>query len=195
MKQTVRIIGGQYRGKKLHFPDIEGLRPTPDRVKETLFNWLMHDIKDARCLDAFAGSGALGFEAYSRGAQRVVLVESSPKAYSNLKQIASSFNTTRLVVINALVEDYLQKTDENFDIIFLDPPFTTHYLPECIDFLAKTNLLVPGGLIYVESSQKLPLDPTVWQEKKIKQAGKVSYGLYGKVSLSKAGFQTRHCER
>ena len=75
MKQTIRIIGGQFRGKKLHFPAIEGLRPTPDRVRETLFNWLMHDIQDARCLDAFAGSGALGFEAYSRGAAHVMLLE------------------------------------------------------------------------------------------------------------------------
>lgn len=86
MKQTVRIIGGKYRGKKLYFPESEGLRPTPDRVKETLFNWLMHDIQGARCLDAFAGSGALGFEAYSRGASRVVLVESSPNACANLKK-------------------------------------------------------------------------------------------------------------
>lgn len=87
MKQVVRIIGGLYRGKKLHFPDVEGLRPTPDRVRETLFNWLMHDIREARCLDAFAGSGALGLEAFSRGAARVVFLEQSPKAYAHLQKI------------------------------------------------------------------------------------------------------------
>lgn len=181
MKQTVRIIGGQYRGKKLHFPDIEGLRPTPDRIKETLFNWLMHDIRDARCLDAFAGSGALGFEAFSRGAKRVVLVESSPKAYNNLKQIASSFNTNCLQVVQAKAEDYFQKTIECFDLVFLDPPFALKYLPQCLDTLAHSNLLVNGGLVYIESAEKPHLEPFVWQERKAKQAGNVYYGLYEKI--------------
>lgn len=181
MKQTVRIIGGQYRGKKLHFPDIEGLRPTPDRVKETLFNWLMHDIRDARCLDAFAGSGALGFEAYSRGAKQVVLVETSPKIYSNLKQIASSFRSHGLTVVNANSEDYFQKTSEVFDIIFLDPPFASNYLSHCLDFLAHSNLLRQGGLVYLESAEMPHPDPTVWQERKSKKAGNVYYGLYEKL--------------
>ncbi|PJE08607.1 16S rRNA (guanine(966)-N(2))-methyltransferase RsmD [Legionella sp.] len=181
MKQTVRIIGGQYRGKKLHFPDIEGLRPTPDRVKETLFNWLMHDIRDTRCLDAFAGSGALGFEAYSRGAKQVVLVEASPKIYNNLKQIASSFRSHGLTVVNANSEDYFQKTSEVFDIIFLDPPFASNYLSHCLDFIAHSNLLRQGGLVYLESAEMPHPDPTVWQERKSKKAGNVYYGLYEKL--------------
>ena len=93
MKQVVRIIGGMYRGKKIAFPELQGLRPTPDRIKETLFNWLMQDIRGARCLDAFAGSGALGFEAFSRGASEVVFIEQAPQAYKNLHKIFLDFDT------------------------------------------------------------------------------------------------------
>ena len=182
MKQTVRIIGGQYRGKKLHFPDIDGLRPTPDRVKETLFNWLMHDIRGARCLDAFAGSGALGFEAFSRGAERIVFVESSAKAYNSLKQVASSFNSNKLFVVNTEAETYFQQNVESFDIIFLDPPFAKNYLPQCLDSLAHSNLLVTGGLVYIESAEKQLLDSSCWLEKKYKRAGQVHYGLYEKIA-------------
>ncbi|WP_028388898.1 16S rRNA (guanine(966)-N(2))-methyltransferase RsmD [Legionella fairfieldensis] len=183
MKQTVRIIGGQYRGKKLHFPALEGLRPTPDRVKETLFNWLMHDIRGARCLDAFAGSGSLGFEAFSRGAAKVVLVESSPKAYGNLQDITASFNTKALLVINSKAEDYLQKTKESFDIVFLDPPFSQNYLPHCLDLLAHSNALVTGGLVYIESAEKQSMDAKRWREKKSRQAGQVHYSLYEKLGF------------
>lgn len=182
MKQVVRIIGGQYRGKKLHFPDLAGLRPTPDRVKETLFNWLMNDIRGARCLDAFAGSGSLGFEAFSRGAERVVFIEASLKAYNNLKQIALSFNTSKLSVVHARAEDYLQQATESFDLVFLDPPFAENYLPECLEQLAHSNLLVSGGLVYLEAANKLTLDPSIWLELKSKHAGQVSYSLYQKLS-------------
>ncbi|MBA2656743.1 MAG: 16S rRNA (guanine(966)-N(2))-methyltransferase RsmD [Tatlockia sp.] len=182
MKQTVRIIGGQYRGKKLHFPDIEGLRPTPDRVKETLFNWIMQEIRGARCLDAFAGSGALGFEAFSRGAKEVVLVESSPQAYANLKKIAASFNANNLVIINTKAEAYFQKAVEPFDIIFLDPPFSENYLPTCLELLSKSDLLIKGGLIYIESASKQIINPSHWLEKKFKQAGQVCYSLCQKIA-------------
>jgi 16S rRNA (guanine966-N2)-methyltransferase len=184
VKHSVRIIGGQYRGKKLYIPDVEGLRPTPDRVKETLFSWLMTDIRGARCLDAFAGSGALGFEAYSRGAKRVILVESSPKAYANLKRVASSFNSTNLLVVNARAQDYFRQTVEYFDIVFLDPPFTKNYLPQCLKLLAHSNLLVNGGLVYLESAEKQCIDSSYWQEQKSKQAGQVNFGLYKKISCS-----------
>src|SRR3990167_614453 len=99
MQQTIRIIGGKYRGKKISFPAVEGLRPTPDRVRETLLNWLMHDIRGAICLDAFAGSGALGFEAYSRGASLVVFVEKSALACTALRQYVLSWNDQKLSVI------------------------------------------------------------------------------------------------
>lgn len=181
MKQTIRIIGGQYRGKKLPFPDIEGLRPTPDRVKETLFNWLMHDIRGARCLDAFAGSGGLAFEAYSRGAGRVVLVEASLAAYSNLKQIADSFHSDKISVIHAQAAHYFQNSTECFDLIFLDPPFSKNYLPQCLEFLAHSSLLAPGGLVYLESAAKIHPSTDYWQERKGKQAGQVHYHLYEKL--------------
>jgi 16S rRNA (guanine966-N2)-methyltransferase len=183
VKHRVRIIGGQYRGKKLYIPDVEGLRPTPDRVKETLFNWLMPDIYGARCLDAFAGSGALGFEAYSRGAKQVTLVESSLKAYTNLKQVASSFNSKNIAVVNATAQDYFRHTRECFDIVFLDPPFSKNYLPQCLELLAHGNLLVNGGLVYLESAEKQAVDSSYWQEKKSKQAGQVIFSLYKKIAL------------
>ncbi|MFA5960457.1 MAG: 16S rRNA (guanine(966)-N(2))-methyltransferase RsmD [Tatlockia sp.] len=180
MKQTVRIIGGQYRGKKIHFPESEGLRPTPDRVRETLFNWLMHSIRNARCLDAFAGSGALGFEAFSRGAKRVVLVESAPKVHANLQQIARSFQSDTLSVLRADALKYLQETREQFDLVFLDPPFADNNLPTLIDLLTTSDLLVKGGLLYIESGHAPVLSETGWQQLKFKQAGQVYYGLYQK---------------
>lgn len=180
MKQTVRIIGGQYRGKKLHFPDIAGLRPTPSRVKETLFNWLMHDIREAHCLDAFAGSGSLGFEAYSRGAKSVVLVDSSSIVSTYLRQIAATFNSNQLQVVHARADDYLQKTLDRFDIVFLDPPFANNELPRCIEILGHSNVLKEGGLIYLESAEKQQLDPSLWREIKTKRAGQVHYHLYEK---------------
>ena len=118
MKQVIRIIGGQYRGKKLQFPDMDDLRPTPDRVRETLFNWLMNDIKEARCLDAFAGSGALGLEAFSRGALRVVFIEQSGSAYGNLQKIVTQFNSPKLHLCKADARLYLQQSLEQFDLIF-----------------------------------------------------------------------------
>ncbi len=181
MKQTIRIIGGHYRGKKLHFPAIPGLRPTADRVKETLFNWLMHDIQNARCLDAFAGSGSLGFEAFSRGASYVVLVEASRQVFANLQQIASDFESKELHVVHADANDYLFKNAQQFDIVFLDPPFVSSYLDPCIHHLAHSKSLIKGGLVYVESPNKLELDATHWLEKKSKKSGQVFYSLYVKL--------------
>ena len=180
MKQTIRIIGGLFRGKKLQFPDVEDLRPTPDRVRETLFNWLMADIRDARCLDAFAGSGALGFEAYSRGAAQVVLIEQSAAAYSNLKKIASAFNSPKLSVLQADACKFILTSKQQFDIIFLDPPFAANLLPQCLSLLAQSNLLPTDGLLYLESAQEIILDPAIWQKIKLKSAGQVVYGLYKK---------------
>ncbi|EHL29896.1 16S rRNA (guanine(966)-N(2))-methyltransferase RsmD [Legionella drancourtii] len=180
MKQEIRIIGGQYRGKKLHFPNVDGLRPTPDRVRETLFNWLMHDIRDARCLDAFAGSGALGLEAFSRGASQVVLVEKSPQAHANLQKIIHAFNSPILKLLNMDAQHYLQTSKDQFDLIFLDPPFAHSYLPQCITDLAQNDILVQGGLVYLESPTSIDMDEKQWQQIKLKQAGQVLYGLFKK---------------
>lgn len=181
MKQTIRIIGGLYRGKKLHFPAIEGLRPTPDRVRETLFNWLMNDIKEARCLDAFAGSGALGLEAFSRGAAEVTFVEYAREAHANLQKIITAFNDPRLKLIKADTRIYLQQNTKPFDIIFLDPPFAHNYLPQCLDEIIKNKLLAKGGIVYIESPMELTLDELSWRQIKSKQAGQVLYSLYEKL--------------
>jgi 16S rRNA (guanine966-N2)-methyltransferase len=181
LKQEIRIIGGQYRGKKLSFPDIEGLRPTPDRVRETVFNWLMHEIRGARCLDAFAGSGALGLEAFSRGAAQVILVEQSPLAHANLHKIITAFNSPILKLLKMDARAYLQSCKEQFDIVFLDPPFAQNYLPQCIQELTQKDILVPGGLVYLESPTAIALDEQSWKTVKLKKAGQVIYGLFEKL--------------
>ncbi|KTD59998.1 16S rRNA (guanine(966)-N(2))-methyltransferase RsmD [Legionella shakespearei] len=181
MKQIIRIIGGQYRGKKLSFPEVEGLRPTPDRVRETLFNWLMNDVRDARCLDAFAGSGALGLEAFSRGASQVVFIEQSPQAHANLQKMITQFNSPKLTLIKADTLNYLQQSTEQFDLIFLDPPFAQNYIPDCLDHIVKNKLLVQGGLVYIESPTLITPDEHQWRQIKLKQAGQVIYGLFEKL--------------
>lgn len=181
MKQTLRIIGGLYRGKKIQFPDIEGLRPTPDRVRETLFNWLMNDIKKAKCLDAFAGSGALGFEAFSRGASRVVFIEQSQIAFQHLQRTASELSSPSLHLVKADTTLYLKHCKEQFDIIFLDPPFAKEYFDLCIEDIVQNQLLVPGGLLYVESPKAIELDQKLWNPLKSKQAGQVIYSLFEKL--------------
>lgn len=181
MKQSVRIIGGLYRGKKLHVPDVEGLRPTPDRVRETLFNWLMHNIRDARCLDAFAGSGALGIEAFSRGAASVVFLEQSPRAFANLQKVINAFNSPKLKLFKTDALHYLQHSQEEFDLIFLDPPFASNYLAQCIADITQNQIMKRGGLIYLESSVAIHLDENHWRSVKLKQTGQVTYGLFEKL--------------
>lgn len=181
MNQVIRIIGGLYRGKKLQFPDVEGLRPTPDRVRETLFNWLMHHIKGSRCLDAFAGSGALGLEAFSRGAAEVTFIEQSPIAHAQLNKSIALFNNSTLKLLKTNTLNYLQQSNEQMDIIFLDPPFAHNYIPECLNSINRNELLPSGGLVYLESSVPVNPDNQVWKELKLKQAGQVLYGLFEKI--------------
>lgn len=182
MKQEVRIIGGVYRGKKLHFPQIEHLRPTPDRVRETVFNWLMHDIKNANCLDAFAGSGALGFESFSRGAKAVTFLEKNAEAFKILNKTLRSFPTVSLKAYQIDTLVFLQQTDQQFDIIFLDPPFNQDLITPSLDLIYQRNLLKPEGLIYIESKEVCELNPEYWTQKKAKQAGLVHYSLFTKMT-------------
>jgi 16S rRNA (guanine966-N2)-methyltransferase len=182
LKQEIRIIGGQYRGKKLHVLNVEGLRPTPNRVRETLFNWLMYEIKHSRCLDAFAGSGALGLEAFSRGAAQVVFLEQDPKVHAHLNKTIKEFNSPILKLINTDAREYLRTSNEQFDIIFLDPPFALNYLPHCIKNLAKNNILAPGGLVYLESPVVMDINLPHWQQIKFKKAGQLFFGLFKKAS-------------
>lgn len=183
LKQTIRIIGGQFRGKKIAFPDQPDLRPTPDRVRETLFNWLMNDIRGANCLDAFAGSGALGLEAFSRGANQVILIEQSPVVYAHLKKTCQQFNTPQLTVIQDNSCHYMKQVIEQqhppFDIIFVDPPFRKpDLLAECLSYLANPKLLKPQGLLYLETPEEMVLDTTLWTPLKLKSAGQITYALY-----------------
>jgi 16S rRNA (guanine966-N2)-methyltransferase len=170
-----------YRGKKIHFPDIEELRPTPDRVRETLFNWLMQDIREARCLDAFAGSGALGLEAFSRGAARVVFLEKAAPAYAHLHHTLSDFKSPKLHLIKTDALEFLHHNQEEFDIIFLDPPFAQNYLPQCIAGIEQNLILKKGGLLYIESSIPPQLNENYWRLIKLKKAGQVIYGLFEKL--------------
>lgn len=181
MKQVVRIIGGIYRGKKIQFPAVAGLRPTSDRVKETVFNWLMHDIRGSRCLDAFAGSGSLGLEAFSRGAAQVTFIEQSKEAYVNLQKILQSFDNPKLQLIHEDANQFLKNNSQAFDIVFLDPPFALNYLPECLDTLFKNNNLIKNGLVYVESPQLIEVNEMQWQILKSKQTGQIFYCLLKKL--------------
>ena len=178
----VRIIAGQWRGRKLTFPDAAGLRPTPDRIRETLFNWLAPQLPGARCLDLFAGSGGLGFEAASRGAARVVLVERAPEAvaalHANRQRLAAS--ATEIVAQDAA--DYLGGDPEPFDIIFLDPPFRDQaVLRAAVRLLAERGWLGRDARIYLETAAGPPPAevPDGWEPLKDKRAGQVVFRLYG----------------
>ena len=182
MNQTIRIIGGKYRSKKISFPALDDLRPTPDRVRETLFNWLRHDIRTATCLDLFAGSGALGFEAFSRGAQTVTFVECSPVVCTSLKKQTQAFQSTQLNVIQTDATVFLAQTPLSFDIIFFDPPFSSFTHVEHLLKQPIANVLHPEGLLYLESPHSILLDEKIWKPLQQKQTGRVFYSLYRKRS-------------
>lgn len=175
----VRIIGGRWRGRKLQFPAAITLRPTPDRVRETLFNWLQPWIADARCLDLFAGSGALGLEAASRGARRVVMVENDTRVAAQLSAHLTTLQASQAEVVCADSVAYLRGTPEPFDIVFLDPPYRQGLLAATCGVLAAGGWLARGAHIYLESEAALadvPLPPG-WRLLRSKRAGQVHYGL------------------
>lgn len=170
----VRIIGGAWKKSVLRFPELADLRPTPDRVRETLFNWLGQDLSGLSCLDLFAGSGALGFEAASRGASRVVLVERDRAAAEAMRANAERLAGSALQVVTGEASMFLKGANERFDVVFLDPPFRQNVLPEVLARL--TGVLKPGARVYIESPE--PLDAGgAWHELKRSRAGQVSYQL------------------
>lgn len=183
MKSMIRIIGGTYRGKKIAFTESEGLRPTPDRVRETVFNWLMNVIRGARCLDAFAGSGALGLEAFSRGAASVVFIEPHKLTYSHLKKVILEFNAPHLSLLQTDACDFIRQSPTTFDLIFLDPPYDLNLVLPCLEDIGRSNLLSPGGLVYIESATPLTLPPHQWTVLHQKKAGLVYYGLLKKIEV------------
>lgn len=173
--QQLRIIGGQWRSRRLRFPAVDGLRPTMDRVRETVFNWLQHDIAGARALDAFAGSGALGFEALSRGAKEVVFLEKHPTAALQLRENLEILQAANAQVWAGDALLWLQQNLEPFDLVFLDPPFGKDLLQPAIDALR----LLPGALVYVEHEVRLqPLFPADWQEIKHKETKEFCFRLF-----------------
>jgi 16S rRNA (guanine966-N2)-methyltransferase len=183
MKQgEVRIIGGAWRSRKLKFPAISGLRPTPDRVRETVFNWLTPIIQGANCLDLFSGSGALGLEALSRGAHYALLVDQAPAIINYLRQQITLLKTSQADACLANIPlDKLPKQfcTKHFDIIFLDPPFNRSLIKPTCDWLLKQNLLADNAYIYIEAESELePLPiPTNWEIIKTKKSGQVGYHL------------------
>jgi len=176
---SIRIIAGKHRGRKLPVLMAEGLRPTTDRVKETLFNWLMPYIHGATCLDCFAGAGSLGFEALSRGAIRVNLIELNKNAAKQLLANKQLLKSDDVVVYNANVLDFLKtQTSIEFDLVFIDPPFRQNLISQTCELL-ENGWLTEQALIYVEmeaeGNQQLPNN---WQLLKEKIAGQVAYRLY-----------------
>jgi len=179
----LRIIAGTWRGRKLVFPPVPGLRPTPDRVRETLFNWLDPVIGGQRCLDLFAGSGALGIEAASRGAAAVVLVEDHPRVVETLREQLQLLNASQVEVVQADAGLFLSATPRAFDIVFLDPPFDGGRLPECIHQLETRGWLAAEAWVYLEAEHGLALDlPENWALHRSKQAGQVDYHLARRVT-------------
>lgn len=178
--QKVRIIAGSLRGRNIAFPDIEGLRPTLGRVRETAFAWLDPYIIGSKCLDMFAGSGAMGFEAISRGASEVVMLEKHDKIAAAILANKQKFNVDNLTLLNAdyeqVLEDLLQIGP--FDIVFLDPPFINNIIPSILDWLDYNKLLKNNSLIICEwGLQFSPNFPKMYSTKKLKRAGKVNYAL------------------
>ena len=179
----LRIIGGSWRGRKLRFPPSPEIRPTPDRVRETLFNWLGPRVSGARCLDLFAGSGALGLESLSRGAAHVTFIERDAAAARELNARLSEWGAQGARVEHGDALRFLGTAGGHpagpFDIAFLDPPFDSDFLSRAADLLEKGGFLAPGALIYVECAARsgLPPLPPNWSATKAKQAGEVGYHL------------------
>ena len=177
--RVLRIIGGSWRGRKLRFPAAPLIRPTPDRVRETLFNWLAGRIEGARCLDLFAGSGALGLEALSRGAAEVTFVERDAQAVHALRALLAEWGAPAARVERADALRFLAGTPRPFDLVFLDPPFGAPLLAAAASALAG-GWLAAEALVYVECAARAapPPLPAGWRALKGKRAGEVGYHLY-----------------
>ncbi|MFO1394176.1 MAG: 16S rRNA (guanine(966)-N(2))-methyltransferase RsmD [Steroidobacteraceae bacterium] len=177
--QSVRIIGGEWRGRRLNFPPVEAIRPTPDRVRETLFNWLQQDVRGARCLDLYAGSGALGLEALSRGASEVVFVDADPTIVRHLAGTLAALGCDRGRAVRADAAAFLGGAPEPFDVVFLDPPYADRALADACRTIHERGWLRPGGLAYLEdrAAEGAPGLPAGWTMLRSKRAGEVGYHL------------------
>jgi 16S rRNA (guanine966-N2)-methyltransferase len=174
----LRIIGGRWRGSRIVFPPLDAIRPSPDRVRETLFNWLQQQIVGARCLDLFAGSGALGLEALSRGAAHVTFVDREPQIGRHLTQTLERLGSRDAAVVIEDAQRFLMRRAQSFDIVFLDPPFDSTAL-EQVSARLQQGWLAPGAYVYVEcpAHRALSTLPAQWGVQRTKQAGQVGYHL------------------
>lgn len=180
-KNRVRIGAGRWRSRLLRFPDVPGLRPTPDRVRETLFNWLGQDMEGLNCLDMFSGTGVLGFEAISRGATQAVMVEQALPVYQSLLENKKLLNADTAEVIRADAMQFLAANRQRFDVIFLDPPFNQGWLPRLLPSMHEH--LAADGALYVEAEFALQ-DGEGWQVLKHGKAGNVFFHLLKSVNAN-----------
>ena len=182
VKNQLRIIGGEWKRRVLPFADVDGLRPTPDRVRETLFNWLMWEIQNTKVLDLCAGSGALAFEALSRGAQHVTMVKPNPKQAKILKENIQLLKAENCLLLQQTAQQTLSNLNEQFDVVFLDPPYSLNLWEELA--MQVDPFLANNAFIYVEADRALhQLNlPTTWQLQKQTRAGVVQAGLFKKTS-------------
>ena len=181
MQNKLKIIGGTWRSRTLKIVEVPGLRPTPQRVRETVFNWLRDDIYASRCLDLYAGSGALGFEAASRGAAVVVAVDSNLLACKAIKENAELLNASQLTIITSDVLSFLATRPQVFDVVFIDPPFALNLVVPTCQWLEDKGWLERHAKIYVESQStvhNLEKLPENWRQLKDKTAGEVRYQLF-----------------
>lgn len=180
----LRIIAGLWRGRKLSFLEREGLRPTTDRVRETLFNWLQMDLSGSRCLDLFAGSGALGLEAASRGASKVVMVDNDQTTINRLQKNVTLLAAEQVEVICDDAVSFLRGCNQVFDLVFIDPPYRSDLIAPCCELLESEQCLSDHAKIYIECdasndlSKKIGEFPGNWRCLKRKTAGQVGYHLF-----------------
>jgi 16S rRNA (guanine966-N2)-methyltransferase len=176
-REEFRIIAGQWRRRKLHFPPLPGIRPSPDRVRETLFNWLRDRVEGARCLDLFAGSGALGLEALSRGAAGVTFVDKERQATDAIRGHLTLLGAAGGEVLQVDAMGLLAGTPKPYDLVFLDPPFDADLVPEACARL-RDGWLKPGAWVYVEhAADRVPVLPAEWQVVRESKAGRVGFRL------------------
>lgn len=184
-KNQLRIIAGKWKSRRINFLPLTGVRPTTDANRETLFNWLQDKIRDAICLDLFAGSGALGFEALSRGAKHVTMVDSSIKIIQNLKENAQALNATESInfICAKVPEQFVKISPQKFDIIFLDPPFHKNLVAPICEILENMSFVANDGYVYIETEKELDISnilPKPWQILRTKLSGQVRYHLIQK---------------
>jgi len=180
VNSRVRIVGGAWRSRLVDVPNIPGLRPTPDRVRETLFNWLGQALDGLACLDLFAGSGVLGFEAASRGAANVTLVEQDPRAHAALRRNAEKLSATQVEIVQGDALEFLASTKRQFNVAFADPPYRRGLIERVIPLLDR--VMLSDGLVYAEA--EAPLDPPAgWRVSKQSRAGQVHFHLLERTEI------------